>query len=125
MSEKKVEWNEITGIPSTILESLNRSLGQYIGRYKTVKVGITGRDPQQRFNEHLKEIDWDRMVVIYESSSINFCNEIEASLVANKFDCLSNKRAGGGSDLSEKGLNYVYVLLKGLKIKKFNGILNK
>ena len=109
---KTVEYNEVTGSINAVIETLNRKIGQYKSNYKKVKIGITGRDPQKRFNEHLQDINWQRMVVIYETSSHNFANKIEDWLVEQHFDDLYNQKAGGGSKLTKDGLNYVYVLLK-------------
>jgi hypothetical protein len=53
------------------------------------------------------------MVVIYETSSINFANKIENWLTLYHWEDLVNRKIGGGSKLSEYGNNYVYVLLKG------------
>ncbi len=37
---------------------------------------------------------------------------MESWLVENHWNDLTNQRSGGGSDLSEDGYNYVYLLLK-------------
>ncbi len=108
---KIVEYNEITGYPINVIETLNRAIGQYKRNNKQIKVGITGRDPQKRFDEHLKDRDWNRMVIIYKTGSINFANTIEKWLVEQHFADLYNKKSGGGSELSVDGSNYVYVLL--------------
>lgn len=107
-----VEYNLITGHINEVIESLNRTIGQYKRNYKQVKIGITGRDPQERFNEHLLSKNWDRMVVIYETNSENYANKIEAWLIAKHDDELANKKPGGGSKLTVAGKNFVYVLLK-------------
>ena len=109
---KKVEHNPTTGHINEVIESLNRKVGQY-KRYNTaIKIGITGRDPQQRFNEHLQTTRWKRMVVVYETNSHSYANKIEEWLVEQHFDEIKNTRSGGGSSLSVKGKNYVYVLLR-------------
>lgn len=108
---KKVEINCISGSPSNVLSSLNLSIGQFKRYYKDVKVGITGRNPQIRFNEHLLDKNWKRMVVIYKTSSENFANTIEEWLVDRHSYYLINNRKGGGSDLHKCGYHYVYVLL--------------
>jgi hypothetical protein len=71
---KEVEYWYIKGFPSNVLEALNRSIGQYKRNYRSIKIGITGRVPQSRFNEHQRNKKWDRMVVIYKTSSIKFAN---------------------------------------------------
>jgi hypothetical protein len=115
MKQKEVKYNELTGHINEVIDTLIGSLGQYISNYKFVKVGITGREPQERFNEHLQEIAWDEMIVVYKTISHEYCNEIEKRLVAKKFDFLTNERAGGGSELSKDGFNYVYFLLRDQK----------
>ena len=109
---KEVEYNLITGHINEVIEKLNRAVGQYKRYHGGVKIGITGRDPQQRFNEHLATSRWKRMVLLYETSSHKYANRIEEWLVDQHYDEIKNMRAGGGSSLSEKGKNYVYVLLK-------------
>jgi hypothetical protein len=109
---KEVEYNLITGHINEVIESLCRTVGQYKRNNTTVKIGITGRDPQIRFNEHLAEGRWQRMVVIYETNSENYANKIEEWLVDQHYEGLKNTRQGGGSSLSFKGKNYVYVLLR-------------
>jgi hypothetical protein len=110
--KKEIEFCCFTGSPKGVIDSLNRSIGQYKRRYSQVKVGITGRNPQSRFNEHLKVKKWDRMIVIYETSSINFANTIENWLVEYHWNDLINQKEGGNSYLSPEGKNYAYVLLK-------------
>lgn len=109
---KNVEYNEITGHPSSVFESLNRSIGQYKRNHTSIKVGITGRNPQYRFNEHLKVFDWDRMVVVYETTSHKYANTLENWLVEYHSEDIVNQRTGGGSQLSLEGNHYLYILLK-------------
>lgn len=106
-----VEYNSVSGYPSQVIELLNRKIGQYKRAYIHVKIGITGQDPQDRFNQHRQEIQWERMIVIYESSSADHCNLLEAWLVEQHYNEVTNVRQGGSSELSVPGKNYVYVLL--------------
>jgi len=110
---KKVEDKSITGHPINTFETLNRRLIVYKGKYKLVKVGITGRNPQARFNEHLKyNGDWQRMIVIYKTKSTRYANNMEYWLVDKHKNDLINTREGGGSWLSESVPHYyVYLLL--------------
>jgi hypothetical protein len=110
---KEVEYWFITGSPNDVIAPLNRTIGQFKRNYRKIKIGITGRNPQSRYNEHQREIKWDRMVVIYETASINFANTIEQWLTEDHWPYLVNKKLGGGSELSKYDKNYVYVLLKG------------
>ena len=110
---KVVEYLYVQGSPGIVLETLNRSIGQYKRNYRTIKIGITGREPQSRYNEHQRNNKWDRMVVLYRTSSTNFANRIEEWLTLVHWQDLVNQRIGGGSELTKHGFNYTYVLLKG------------
>ena len=107
-----VEFNLITGFPTAVIDTLNRKIGQYKRHYTSIKVGITGQEPAERFAQHLQAFDWEKMIVIYSSQSEKNCNQIEAMLVECHYNDLTNVRQGGGSELRERGKNYVYVLLK-------------
>jgi len=106
---KQVEYNYITGQPKDVLPHLKSSVGLYLTFNSEVKVGITGRDPQDRFNEHLKFKNWDRMIIKYVTMSERNANCLEDYLIANYPD-LINKWIGT-SYLSKDGYNYLYVLV--------------
>lgn len=110
---KNVEYWYVKGSPGNVLKTLNRSIGQYKRNYRTIKIGITGRNPQSRFDEHKRNKKWDRMIVIYRTSSVNFANKIEEWLTLVHWPDLVNKKIGGGSELTKHGYNYTYILLKG------------
>ena len=101
----------VTGHPSLVIRVLNAKIGQYKRRYTYVKIGITGRPPQIRFKEHLRNFSWEKMVVIYKTTSAGYANLMEELLVDLHWDNITNERKGGGSELTKKGNNYVYLLL--------------
>jgi len=110
---KIVEENYSTGHLHEVKIELNRAIGQYKRYNNDVKIGITGRPPQERFNEHLRNDHWERMVVIYRSTSIRYVNEIEAYLCEKHGNSLFNIRGGGGaSHMPIGGYNFVYALLR-------------
>src|SRR5437867_1930398 len=74
--KQKVEFKEITGFPKQVAGELYNAITEFQKKYK-VKIGITGRDPQLRFNEHLISGEWKRMVVLYSSISPKHVNELE------------------------------------------------
>lgn len=107
-----VEYNEVTGHPNVIWDKLNRKVNGYKGKNKKIKIGITGRNPQKRFYEHLQTYQWKRMVVIYKTSSVNYANTIEKWLVEYHSEHVENLKNGGGSyHLPNEGPNYVYILI--------------
>jgi hypothetical protein len=119
---KKPEYNPITGFPNQVYTSMLRKISQYERHCTHLKIGITGRAPEKRYKEHLLgsntiEPDyWDRMVVLYRSSSINNVNRLEKRLVdyyKGRLACKVSQKCGGGSyHLPEEGDNYLYILLK-------------
>lgn len=110
MEKKIVEYNYVTGHLSNVLLHLKMSVGILLSFNKEVKVGITGRDSQDRFDEHLKNYDWDRMIVKYITSSDKNANVLEDYLIGH-YPQLVNKWIGT-SNLSQEGYNYLYILLK-------------
>lgn len=107
---KVVEYNYITGQPVNVLSQLKISVAVFLFNNSDVKVGITGREPQVRFNEHLKIKDWDRMIVKYITKSERNVNALEDELIKN-YPELINQWIGK-SNLSKDGDNYLYVLVK-------------
>ena len=109
---KEIKHKELTGSPSEVFNSINRSLGHYKTWYKYVKIGITGRPPENRFKEHLRDRpNWYRMDVLYKTSSPRYANKLENMLVKHHKEYVLNSKPGGGSNLTEEGDNYLYVLL--------------
>ena len=111
--EKKVEYSLITGNVMDVIPSLERSVMIFESRYRSVKVGITGRDPQERFNEHLKDRRWNRMIVKYKTKSESLANKVEDYFILYHPN-LKNKWIGY-SHLTEGGDKYFYILLYGEK----------
>lgn len=105
------EENIVTGRISDDFKKLfNRKIAQYITRANELKVGITSRNPKIRFEEHLKDKDWERMVVLYKTTSVLNVKTLERFLIDNYFDYLTNEVGGGGGDLSNGGLCFLYII---------------
>jgi hypothetical protein len=100
-----------TGNINDVIESLNRSIAQYIRHNNKVKIGITC-NPNRRINEHsLSKENWDKMIVKYKTTSVNYINEIEKILIDNHWDYIANEVAGGGGPNGNSPY-FLYVLLK-------------
>ena len=111
--EKKVEYNMITGNMLNVIPSLERSVKIFESKYHSVKVGITGRDPQERFNEHLRDRRWNRMIVKYKTTSENLADKVEDYFVLYR-PHLKNRWIGYIYQ-NEDGNKYIYILLYGKK----------
>lgn len=109
---KVVEYNLHTGMPSIVIKELNRSIGQYKRHWTDLKIGITGRDPNERFSEQLENYSWSKMVVLYRTSSQRNANILEKWLIETHQRDLINQKPGGGSELAPFGHNYLYILLR-------------
>lgn len=106
-----VEYDYWTGSINEVTESLIRSVGQYTRYYNKVKIGITN-NPERRAREHQKSsLRWQKMVVKYKTSSVNFINRLEKILIDYHWDYIKNEIGGGGGP-DGKGPYYLYVLLK-------------
>ena len=99
------------GKPSEINTSLKRSISQYTRYYSNVKIGITCR-PKDRLRQHHKmNLKCEKMVIKYETSSVNFINKMEKEHIDYQREYVTNQRSGGGPN-GKKGPFFLYVLLK-------------
>jgi hypothetical protein len=102
----------IKGRASEVFGKLCRSLVQFISNNKKVKVGATGREPLKRLGEHLRNTNWKRCIVKYETSSFKSVKAIEKKLIDKFYDDLDNQTGGGGGLIDNSDLYYVYFLIK-------------
>lgn len=113
---KKVENSIVTGMPVDVIYNLKITLGLLKLNYTDIKIGITGRDPQARFNEHQRDGGWERMIVKYQTTSENFANKVEDYFI-NKYPKLKNEWVGYSNLSCKFPTYYVYFIMKGKKNK--------
>jgi hypothetical protein len=107
----------ITGWCDQCWEHFNRSIGQYKRYYKYAKIGITV-DYRVRASQHErreKKYKWERMIVLYKTTSENNANYVEGYY--QKRDDFVNKWYGW-SRMSPTGEYYVYLLLGNHKYRR-------
>jgi hypothetical protein len=63
------------------------------------KIGITN-NPQARFSKGYS--DYDEMIVLYKSSSIESVSQVERDLIAHNQEIAKNVIGGGGGGIIEK-----------------------
>lgn len=113
-----VEWNVMTGHASQVLDDLKKKLSLY-QRGKQVKIGIS-TDPEARWRKHSKskKHDWEKMVVVYKTTSHKSVYFMETELIsfcADKYpDKIENEVLGGGGINNPENFSnfYVYFLVK-------------
>lgn len=100
-----------TGWPNNIVNRFCISLGLYRKNYKYVKIGIT-TNPERRFCEHKRSsiYKWERMVVVYRTTSKLNANYMEKWFINNKNDKLVNIFVGD-SQMCDSQFYYAYFLL--------------
>ncbi len=107
----ELDYDYWTGTFNEVSTTLKRSIAQYIRNYKNVKIGITN-NPKRRAQEHsASSVKWDKMIVKYHTTSVNYINEMEKILVDHHWSYIKNEVAGGGGPNGE-GPYYLYLLLK-------------
>lgn len=112
------DWLYSTGHTSDVMTGLRQALAAYAQRNAFVKIGRTN-DPKQRWNEHLAERrrendKWDRMVVIYATSSMHFAALTEKELIRHARAAKYRAEIWNdspGSDNGRPGTNYLYLLV--------------
>ncbi|GAB5565176.1 MAG: hypothetical protein Wins2KO_22390 [Winogradskyella sp.] len=107
----EIEYNFWTGSINEVKVSLIRSVGQFTRHYRNVKIGITN-NPERRVSEYKRDSRrWNKMIVKYKTSSINFINQLEKILIEYHWNYIKNEIAGGGGP-NGKPPYYLYILLK-------------
>jgi hypothetical protein len=111
-----------TGHPSSVAETLHRSVAQYCREDSNVKamyIGIGSGDDakgalHRRFDGYKQEVGINEMVLLYSSSSQDNSRRVESDLV--EYFSQHNRqvnRTGGGGGRDSAGPNYyVYLALR-------------
>ncbi len=111
MKEERVLFNFVIGRPEDVVTTVLRKISALTRESKVrwFKIGIT-RDPQERFRKHKRY--YDRMIVVYSSSSIRCVRELEFELIEHNRD-LADNFIGGGGGRSGSPPYFMYVVVKG------------
>lgn len=112
------DWLYSTGHTSDVMTGLRQALAAYAQRNDYLKIGRTN-DPLRRWKEHLAERrrendKWDRMVVIYATSSLHSAALTEKELIRHARAAKYRAEIWNdspGSDNGRPGTNYLYLLV--------------
>jgi hypothetical protein len=101
----------ITGKPQDVIPLILRKLSAYTrqDRVRRFKIGITN-NPDRRFLQAYAG-EYDEMILLYQSSSINSVSELECMLVEHNWECCDNAIGGGGGNIGTPPF-FLYVVIR-------------
>ena len=107
MTDIDVEYSYFTGRPQDIISNVLRSISANTrkDRVRYFKIGITN-GPERRFR-HAYIHDYDKMLVIYKSTSLNYVSELERELIEHNKELADNLIGGGGGNYGDPPYYYV------------------
>lgn len=107
----KVIYNYQTGYPNSVLTSVLKSISAYtrVDRASYFKIGITC-NPENRFRQAYAD-DYDKMIVVYQSSSVKNVRDLERLLIEHNRELCDNIISGGGGNYGNPPY-YMYVVVR-------------
>lgn len=111
MNEDVVYFDLTTGRPGDVASTLRRRVSAYTreDRVSRFKIGITN-NPHGRFSNGYVR-DYDQMIVLYESSSLDSVSQVECDLIEHNAAITRNRITGGGGDYGEPPY-YLYLVVR-------------
>jgi len=111
MSDDLIHYDLATGRPSDVASTLRRRISAYTrhGLVRGFKIGITN-NPRARFSNGYAR-DYDEMIVLYRSSSLDFVSQVECDLIEHNEEITKNRIAGGGGNYGDPPY-YLYIVLR-------------
>jgi hypothetical protein len=113
-----VYFDAVTGGLSDVLPVLKRKVSSYQRGAVKFKIGISV-DPESRWGSHKQSRhDWDKMIVIYQTSSHDYVCRAESGLIdfsAEKYSHKCQNKISGGGGINEPdsyGRFFLYMLIK-------------
>lgn len=107
----KLQHDYWTGHFENILVNFIKSISHYSINHSSIQLGITN-NPERRLAEYIaSKQGWKRMVVKYETTSVNFINIIEEKLTNYHWKFTSNIK-GNVSEAHKTPPYYVYIIIK-------------
>ena len=105
-----VSFDTSTGTPTQVLSELIRRISAYTrqDRARRFKIGITN-DPERRYSQAYAD-EYDEMIVVYETRSIDYVSQLEAALIGHNWEVTDNQVGGGGGAIGDPPY-YLYIVL--------------
>lgn len=110
MSTDAIHFDPMTGKPSVVASTMRRRVSAYTRKdlVRGFTIGITN-DPAARFSRYSR--DYDEMIVLYKSSSLESVSEVERDLIDHNKEITKNRIAGGGGSYGDPPY-YLYIVLR-------------
>lgn len=101
----------VTGKYHAVLHGIRRKLSAYTrqDRIRRFKIGITN-NPVRRYQQAYAR-EYDEMILLYQTLSINSVSCLEAELVNHNWYVSDNNIAGGGGNIGGPPY-YLYIVIK-------------
>lgn len=111
MSADAIHFDPVTGNPSVVASTMRRRVSAYTRKdlVRGFKIGITN-NPAARFSNGYSR-DYDEMIVLYKSSSLESVSEVERDLIDHNEEITKNRIAGGGGNYGDPPY-YLYIVLR-------------
>ena len=105
-----IHFDPVTGRPSIVASTMRRRVSAYTREdvVRSFKIGITN-NPRARWSKYLA--NYDEMIVLYQSSSLESVSEVERDLIAHNKEIRKNRIAGGGGNYGDPPY-YLYIALR-------------
>ena len=109
--DENMHFDVTTGRPSEVASTLRRRVSAYTRKelVQGFKIGITN-NPRGRFSNGYAR-DYDEMVVLYRSSSLDSVSQVECDLIEHNKEITKNRIGGGGGNYGDLPY-YLYIVLK-------------
>ena len=103
-------FDSMTGRPSMVASTMRRRVSAYTREdlVRGFKIGITN-NPNSRWSKY--RTNFDEMIVLYQSSSLESVSEVERDLIAHNQEITKNRIAGGGGNYGDPPY-YLYIVLR-------------
>jgi predicted GIY-YIG superfamily endonuclease len=111
MADNRISYGIITGAPSMVNERITSKVSAYIraGRVRKFWIGTTSK-PERRFAQRYAR-KYDRMIVVYRTSSKAFARQVEKRLIKHYRRVAANRIRGGGGDIGGPPY-FLYIVLR-------------
>jgi len=110
LTASPIFYDPMTGKPSAVASTMRRRVSAYTRDHlvRGFKIGITN-NPEARFARYAT--DYDEMVVLYRSSSLDSVSEVERDLIEHNEEITHNRIAGGGGNYGDPPY-FLYIVLR-------------